>query len=63
MPIKAILFDMFDTLMLIEKNHEFYPPSMRRMHQYLNKHGIDVPFEKFNPPISVSVTGFMRRRI
>ena len=48
MPIKAVLFDMFDTLMLIEKNHEFYSPSLMRMYRYLNKKGIDVPFERFN---------------
>lgn len=48
MPIKAVLFDMFDTLMLIEKNHEFYSPSLMRMYNYLNKKGIDVPFDKFN---------------
>ncbi len=48
MPIKAILFDMFDTLMLIEKNHEFYSPSLIRMYKYLNKNGIDIPFDKFN---------------
>jgi HAD superfamily hydrolase (TIGR01549 family) len=47
-PIKAVLFDMFDTLMLIEKNHEFYSPSLMRMYKYLNKNGIDVSFEKFN---------------
>jgi len=27
MPIKAVLFDMFDTLMMIRKNHEFYSPA------------------------------------
>ena len=48
MPIKAVLFDMFDTLMLIEKNHEFYSPSLIRMYNYLHKNGIDVPFDKFN---------------
>ncbi len=48
MPLKAILFDMFDTLMLIEKNHEFYSPSLLRMYRYLNQNGIDVTFEKFN---------------
>ena len=48
MPIKAILFDMFDTLMLIEKNHEFYSPSLMRMYRFLYKNGIDVPFDKFN---------------
>jgi putative hydrolase of the HAD superfamily len=47
MPIKAVLFDMFDTLMLIEKNHEFYSPSLMRMYRYLSKNGVNVPFEKF----------------
>src|SRR4030066_629651 len=48
MPIKAVLFDMFDTLMLIEKNHEFYSPSLMRMYRYLKSNGIDVSFEKFD---------------
>jgi HAD superfamily hydrolase (TIGR01549 family) len=48
MPIKAVLFDMFDTLMLIEKNHEFYSPSLMRMYHFLVRKGIEVPFEKFN---------------
>jgi putative hydrolase of the HAD superfamily len=48
MPIKAVLFDMFDTLMLIERNHEFYSPSLMRMYHFLVKNGIDVPFERFN---------------
>lgn len=48
MPIKAILFDMFDTLMLIEKNHEFYSPALMRMYKYLKNEGIDVGFDKFN---------------
>ncbi|MGD6852060.1 MAG: HAD family hydrolase [Candidatus Bathyarchaeia archaeon] len=47
MPLKAVLFDMFDTLMLIEKDHEFYAPSLQRMHRYLKGQGVDVPFERF----------------
>jgi HAD superfamily hydrolase (TIGR01509 family) len=47
MPIKAVLFDMFDTLMLIEKDHGFYAPAMQRMYNYLKGEGIEVPFEKF----------------
>lgn len=47
MPIKAVLFDMFDTLMLIEKDHEFYAPSLRRMYNYLCSMGVDMPFERF----------------
>jgi putative hydrolase of the HAD superfamily len=48
MPIKAVLFDMFDTIMLIEKNHEFYSPALMRMYRYLNQHGIDISFDKFD---------------
>lgn len=46
--IKAVLFDMFDTLMIIEKDHEFYKPSLLRMYRYLKQNGIDVSFEEFN---------------
>jgi HAD superfamily hydrolase (TIGR01662 family) len=47
MPIKAVLFDMFDTLMLIKKDHEFYQPALKQMYNYLNTRGVDVPFKKF----------------
>ena len=47
MPIKAVLFDMFDTLMLIKKNHDFYSPSLMRMYKYLNKNGVNVSFDTF----------------
>jgi len=47
MPIKAVLFDMFDTIMMIRKNHDFYSPSLMRMYSFLNKKGIDVSFEIF----------------
>ena len=47
MPIHAVLFDMFDTLMLIEKNHEFYTPSLKSAHQVLVNNGVDVEFTVF----------------
>ncbi len=47
MPIKAILFDMFDTLMLIEKNHAFYNPSLRRAHRFLVKNKVHMEFKVF----------------
>ena len=37
MPIKAVLFDMFDTLMLIEKDHEFYMPIIHAHVQLLKQ--------------------------
>jgi len=47
MQIKAVLFDMFDTLMLIEKNHEFYGYSLKKTHKFLVKNGIKVSFTDF----------------
>ncbi|MCW4019547.1 MAG: HAD family hydrolase [Candidatus Bathyarchaeota archaeon] len=47
MPIKAVLFDMFDTLMLINKDHAFYSPAVKSMHQFLYDNGIPVTFAPF----------------
>lgn len=48
MRIKAVLFDMFDTLMMIERDHAFYQPSLRRAHAFLVQSGINVSFDVFN---------------
>jgi putative hydrolase of the HAD superfamily len=47
MPIQAVLFDMFDTLMLIEKNHAFYSPSLKSAHQVLVNNGVNVKYTAF----------------
>lgn len=47
MPTKAVLFDMFDTLVLIEKNHAFYNPSLKRAHKFLVNNGVNVQFPAF----------------
>jgi len=47
MPIQAVLFDMFDTLVLIEKSHMFYNPSLKRAHKFLVKNGVKVRFTDF----------------
>ena len=47
MTIKAILFDMFDTIMMIRKNPDFYSPSLMQMYNYLKTQGIDADFETF----------------
>ena len=47
MQIKAVLFDMFDTLMLIERDHEFYGPALKRMYDYLTTKGVAVSFDRF----------------
>jgi HAD superfamily hydrolase (TIGR01509 family) len=48
MPPKAVLFDMFDTLMMIEHDHAFYKPSLRKAHTALVQNGINVSFDIFN---------------
>ena len=47
MPIRAVLFDMFDTLMMIEKDHAFYSPSLRSAYDFLVKNGVAVEFSDF----------------
>jgi putative hydrolase of the HAD superfamily len=47
MPIQAVLFDMFDTLMLIEKNHAFYSPSLKSAHKVLMENGVNVKYAAF----------------
>jgi len=47
MPVKAVLFDLFDTLLIIRKNHDFYSPSLMRMYWFLNRNGVDVSIDKF----------------
>ncbi len=47
MPTEAVLFDMFDTLILIEKDHAFYSPSLKRAHRFLVKNGVNVLFRVF----------------
>jgi HAD superfamily hydrolase (TIGR01509 family) len=47
MRFKAVLFDMFDTLYLIEKDHAFYSPALRAAYDYLAKNGVSVGFDVF----------------
>ncbi len=39
---------MFDTLMMIEKDHAFHSPSLREAYDFLVKNGITASFEEFN---------------
>jgi len=48
MQVEAVLFDLFDTLLLLEKPEAYYPPSLRRLYDFLVKNGINVSFEDFN---------------
>jgi len=42
MRLEAVLFDLFDTLLLLE-SEVFYPPSLRKLHEFLIKNDVDVP--------------------
>jgi HAD superfamily hydrolase (TIGR01509 family) len=48
MQVEAVLFDLFDTLLLLERGEVYYQPSLRKLHDFLNKNGVNVPFEDFN---------------
>jgi len=47
MRVKAVLFDLFDTLLLIESSEAFYTPPLMKLHEFLVKNGINVAFEEF----------------
>lgn len=47
MKVEAVLFDLFDTLLLLEKQEAYYTPSLRRLHESLLKNGVNVSFEDF----------------
>lgn len=47
MRLEAVLFDLFDTLLLLESDEAFYPPSFRKLHEFLIKNCVDIPFEDF----------------
>jgi len=47
MQVKAVLFDLFDTLLLLEKDEAYYEPSLRRLHDFLVRNCIRASFEDF----------------
>jgi len=48
MPVKAVLFDLFDTLVIIEGGETFYEPSLRKLHEFLTKNGVTTSFNDFS---------------
>ena len=48
MRVEAVLFDLFDTLLLLEPAEVYYGPSLRKLHESLVKNGIKVAFEDFS---------------
>ncbi|MBX5329209.1 MAG: HAD family hydrolase [Candidatus Bathyarchaeia archaeon] len=48
MQVEAVLFDLFDTLILIGEYEIYYPHCLRRLHESLVENGVTVPFEDFS---------------
>ena len=42
-----MLFDLFDTLLLLESQEAYYLPSLRKLSGFLVENGVNVPFEDF----------------
>jgi FMN phosphatase YigB (HAD superfamily) len=47
MQVEAVLFDLFDTILLVENDENWYVPSLMKLHRFLVEHGINVVFEEF----------------
>jgi HAD superfamily hydrolase (TIGR01549 family) len=47
MRFEAVLFDLFNTLVLVEGDDKFYLPSLKKLHRSLVRSGIEVAFEDF----------------
>ena len=47
MKVDALLFDLFNTLVLIENDDAYYMPSIKKLHQFLTTKGIKIPFKNF----------------
>jgi HAD superfamily hydrolase (TIGR01509 family) len=53
MQVEAVLFDLFDTLVLLagsddDDNEAYYAPSLRKLHEFLVRNRINVSFDDFN---------------
>jgi len=47
MQVEAVLFDLFNTLVLLESDEVFYTPCLKRLHVFLVRKRINIPFEDF----------------
>ena len=48
MQVEAVLFDLFDTLLLLEKEEIYYEACLKKMHRFLMKNGINVGLSDFS---------------
>ncbi|MEM4704875.1 MAG: HAD-IA family hydrolase [Candidatus Bathyarchaeia archaeon] len=47
MQVKAILFDLFDTLLLVEGGDAFYEPALKKLYTFLSSQGLSVDYAMF----------------
>jgi putative hydrolase of the HAD superfamily len=45
--IEAVLFDVFNTLVMVEYSDAFYMPALRKLHKNLTENDVIIPFEQF----------------
>jgi hypothetical protein len=43
--VEGVLFDLFNTLVIVDHDDEFYLPSLKKLHRSLVRKGIEVSFE------------------
>lgn len=48
MQLEAVLFDLFDTLVLVENEKVFYTPCLKSLHASLIKNGVKASFARFS---------------
>lgn len=48
MQIESVIFDLFDTLLLLESHEAYTQPSLRSLHSFLVANGVNVSFERFS---------------
>ena len=48
MQIESVIFDLFDTLLLLESDEAYYQPSLRSLHSFLAANGVNVSFQRFS---------------
>ena len=45
--VEAVLFDLFDTLVLMGDEETYYPSALKKLHQSIVKNGVDIPYRNF----------------
>jgi putative hydrolase of the HAD superfamily len=46
-PIRAVLFDLFDTLLLVDDIEVYYPVCVDKIYKFLSNHAINISYEAF----------------